>query len=88
MTTVIYEPITDEDSRMDEGDDDSPAHLVCHCTEYIISWCGKSFPPGPPEGQVDWDEDDFICPLCAIAVNYPSEKCPWGCRCEECRTID
>ncbi|MEP7738562.1 hypothetical protein ABKW28_12970 [Nocardioides sp. 31GB23] len=63
-----------------EPDEPSVVHWVCHCTDQRVSACGRDV-SGRPFEPAGTDTPD--CPACAEA--WPAEwTCPSGCACEEC----
>lgn len=59
---------------------DETDHVVCHCSNDNVGWCGLDLTDSP---WVD-DEDGTPCPLCALLEDDLIDACPWSCSCAEC----
>jgi hypothetical protein len=76
MTTLGFAPTTvfvDETSA-----DEDIAHLVCHCSDDLVPWCGVTL-----DHEMWADDDALDCPLCGLLEDTLT-ACPWGCTCEDC----
>ena len=68
-------------SGIESGEDFEIIHNVCHCTEDRIAWCGLDV---TDETWAEGSSDERDCPLCGVVIDADPDRCPWGCRCEEC----
>jgi hypothetical protein len=78
MTATIVETTVVETTETD--DDFDIVHLVCHCTDLNISYCGmdvSSF------AYCDDSDEVVECAMCNLASEMSEPACPWGCKCTE-----
>jgi len=77
MTATIVEIAVVETTKTD--DDIDIVHLVCHCTDLNVSYCGMDVSTAP---YCD-DADVVDCAMCDLAAEMTEPACPWGCTCTE-----
>jgi hypothetical protein len=78
MTATIVEQSVVETTKTEDEPD--IVHLVCHCTDLNISYCGMDV---STFAYCDDDADILECAMCDLAAEMSEPACPWGCTCTE-----
>ena len=69
-------------SNSDVGEPFEPIHLVCHCTNEELAFCGTGL---AKDAEYYPDSDDAEdCVMCVTESQLSGNKCPWGCSCSKC----